>query len=455
MAAVQSSGAVLRAKKPFQTDHVTITGTMFQYQYMAYFNYYMSQVDTSDSSYQYMASYLQNYYMSYAMSAAADQCEVYATYAEAAHREGVKLDDADKANVTNYMNGLPSEAASYGYANVNNYLTAAYGSGVKTKDVKAMYELNLLCSKYEQQLGERMEDALTEQEVLDYFTENADKYITASYLGYSFNVSPKPVNSADYSSTEAYNAAVDAANAEYEQAKADALEKAKALCTATGSEDFTAKLAADGLTPTEGKGVIKANLSNEEVAAWIFDAENPAKVDETKYFSLEDNNKFTVVAYIMTKSASRDETVTKNVHYILNAASSLSAADAAAFVEEFKASSIGQTKEVFTLNATAKGWSDYIHIVENANPSAFNIEAVNTWLADAKAGDIFTTTTTVSGTEANIIVFVDSLGESQWYVNAKIDFMNANLEKWLGEHKTEYNLKVDLSYWQDEAAEAA
>ncbi|GEM_PF-5379112 len=450
LAAVQSSGAILRSKKPFRTEHVTITGSMFQYQYMSYYQYYISQVDESMEQY---LQYLQNYYLSSAMSAAESDCEVYAVYGEAAHQAGLKLDDSEKETVQTYMDNLEYTASYYGYSSLSAYLSAAYGEGVKAKDVKAMYELTLLCNKYETQMAADMEAAITDDDVVKYYEDNADDYITASYLGYSFKATLATVNSSDYSTTEEYNAALQAAQDKFALDKLEADAKAEALTHATSAAEFTAMLAEDSLTPTAGTDVVKANLSQDDVIAWIFT--DKAAVNATKAFGAGSDSEYTAVAYIITKSAGRDETVTKNIQYIVNTADKLTQETADKFVAEFKASDLGMSKESMLALATTYELTDASQYAENVVPADFNLTAVSEWLASDAAvpGAVAAISGTLNETAYTLIVFVDSNGDPAWKVSAKTDCLSGKVENWLTEAKTTYNLKTDLTYWMSDDAE--
>jgi|GEM_PF-520303 len=243
---------------------------------------------------------------------------------EAAAEEKMTLDDTDRENVETTINGIKSAASSLGIT-FEQYILEVFGEGVTEQMIREFTELTTLANKYylKKYEGFRYTDADYEK----YYNENKTSYQYADFISYSFSFSTDSETSTDEAKEKAAK--------EKAKAYADDLAKCK---TEKEFKDYVRKYLKNNpslvISTTEGEMTAAQlessidetidKLSYEKYAyevtssagKWLFD-ESRKNNDTTV---IENANSYLTI--MVTKSAYRDETVTKNVRHILFTADS-------------------------------------------------------------------------------------------------------------------------------------
>ena len=336
---LSDNGILLRSKTVMETENFKVTGTMMKYAAMSTYNNMVSQWGEE------IAQYLQFDNMKESAQVALNQ---YLIYAEAAKEAGVALDDDDYATIDANLEALESVAASSGYSK-NAYMSMAFGKGIKEKDIRDFYELVLLATKYENQIYDETEDAVTDEEINEYYKANIDTLAVADVLKYSETLTLDAGLSAD----------------EKTAMKSEFLAKFDAMGAATSEEEFKTALLAyltekaelegtaddeEALSPEAEVENALATLSASEVslaeaAEWLFetndedehvrlagdvkvfvdddDADDDAAEEETEESEeaeeVEEGSAatYTVEAYFVVKAPYPNDTITKSTGHIL------------------------------------------------------------------------------------------------------------------------------------------
>lgn len=337
---LSDNGILLRSKTVMETENFKVTGTMMKYAAMSTYNNMVSQWGEE------IAQYLQFDNMKESAQVALNQ---YLIYAEAAKEAGVALDDDDYAAIDANLTSLESAAASNGYSK-NAYMSMAFGKGIKEKDIRDFYELVLLATKYENQIYDETEDAVTDEEINEYYKENMDTLVVADVLKYSETLTLDAGLSAD----------------EKTAMKSEFLAKFDAMGAATSEEEFKTALLAYLTEKAELEGTADddkvlspeaevedalatlsaSKVSLAEAAEWLFEtndedehvrlagdvkvfvddddaAEEEAEESEESEESEETEEgsatTYTVEAYFVVKAPYPNDTITKSTGHILMA----------------------------------------------------------------------------------------------------------------------------------------
>lgn len=111
------------------------------------------------------------------------QAEYILTYCEAAREAGVKLEDADKADVDTYIDNMKAMADA-NKVKFSAYLKSWVGEGVSERDCRKALELSVLATKYQNKLTEEKGAALTEEEISKHVAENKANFYSTKYTYY-------------------------------------------------------------------------------------------------------------------------------------------------------------------------------------------------------------------------------------------------------------------------------
>ena len=228
------NGIILRGKTVMETDNFKVSGTMMQYAAMSTYQNMVSQWGEE------IAQYLQFDDMKESAKTALNQ---YLIYAEAAKEAGVALDDEDFADIDANIDAMEEAAAANGYS-TKSYIAMLFGKGVNEKDIRDFYELVLLANKYETQIYDETEAAVTDEEIDEYYKENIDTLAVADVLKYSETLT------------------LDASLSDEEKAaqKAEFLAKFDAMGAAANEEELRSAL----LTYLTEKATEEGTLDDEE-----------------------------------------------------------------------------------------------------------------------------------------------------------------------------------------------
>lgn len=316
-ARLADSGVILRSKTAAKSENYEITGTMMAYLYSSNYQNYASYisylgVDTSKSLKSQPCSYTteaNGTWFDYFVAMTKDYATQLLALCEAAKKNGVELDDSDRADIDASIAALEEAAKNYGYSS-NQYLAALTGSGVNVKDVRKCMELTSLASKY----STIYQDSLTytNDELESYYSENTDDFEGVDYYVYT-------INSTDFMEKDPDGNPVGDTSA----ASASAYEAAQKIAAAANTDEYLSLLReymADslGMEETDIDTAVENAFKRHSVASsissvseWAFSA----NAGDVHLAGNEGDSSFAV--YCLTKPSYRDETETRNVRHIL------------------------------------------------------------------------------------------------------------------------------------------
>ena len=478
---LQNSGAMMRASSAIKTDNYTVSGTMVSYffnsQYSAFLQNYGSiasylGLDTSKSLKEQPCSMIENgTWFDYFMGTTTAYVEELLTCCEYAKANGITLDESDEAEIDKAIEALNETAFNSNYS-LNGYISAVYGSGVKVKDLRAAMEMTLLANKAAIAANDKLKAALTEENIVAYFDEHPENFLSASYAVQEFEATLATIDKDDYADTAAYDAAVADAKAAYEAEKADLLAQAKEYEGAKDYQAFLDKLTADITAKYDGyydddsslnesereakeKNQIAADLEaalvegyayqdptaeeSDELAKWIF--ADGRKVGDTYVIEDEDEEKgtYTVYAYCVASTVAREDYTTVNMAYAMFPASEAASSTVAA---DLKTKLAGvTTKEAFE-NVMKDQSSSGHGVIENLRKNTFGIETVDEYLyADGRvAGDCEVIN---CGTEYIAVVLYMGEGDVAWHAAAAEYALTEQMNAWYEEIATTYAVTVN------------
>lgn len=486
ISALSSAGVFNRNRIIMKSEHYQIDANMMQY-YMAYsyeqwyntYSNYMSYLSFNTSAPWYSQAFNAGnnaaflYYPEGAEDATWYDYFVYLTksnatnvliYCEQALTDpdyDATLTDEDneaiEETVTSMRNTFDMYKSLYSqmnysyYNNFNQYLSAVYGSGVHTKDIRNMAKLIYIGSKYYNDKSGRVLNAIkADQSAIDaYLAEHEDSYLYADYVSYAFTVTKDNVSEDDYKdeagtlNEEAYNAAVAAAKEKFEAKKAEfetAIEKLAATKTeeeyrAVLSEYLTGVYENDDKEDTETTvekqveealdkiaTADRAFSTSNELGCWLFgyvyeeksdedtdtdtdadadaDAElektDRAKVGQTKVITTSDSDSsYSKTVYMVTKEAAIHHTVSHDIQYALFLTTGTYGTDKLSAEDAAKA-----LYDRFTAEGNTKKMSELLEELGYETVSAFEDEdyvegnsgltGFDTWIYgdEAKPGDV-------------------------------------------------------------------
>lgn len=327
---------------------------------------------------------------------------------EAAKADGVELSDADLDTVEKTIQNIASAAESVGM-DFNDYILAVFGEGITEDMIRDYAKLTALTNKYYLKVYDSY--TYTDEDYEKYFEENKTSYQYADFLQYNFSFAATGDTSA---TEEEQNAAKEKAKAyadnlaqcttagEFKNFLRDYLSKNPSLISAVAAADHE-------LTEQELTDAIEQEVENtayrkyayevtSNAGKWIFDLSRKTR-DTTV---IENANSYTVL--MVTKTAYRDETVSKNVRHILFTPASYQS-DAAATEDAASAAALQKANEVYeswksgdqteeSFAALAKQFSDDTGSKENGGlyedvTAGQMVTEFNDWLFDRnrKPGD--------------------------------------------------------------------
>lgn len=227
---------------------------------------------------------------------------------EAAREAGVELDDEDMAVIDEQIAQFKSMAESSGIA-LEEYIKNACGKYTEEKDLRRIYELSLLASKYMQDVVEAAD--VSDDALEAYVNENPDNFTTVNYLNYTFDYRDIAGNDADDDAKASARTSVSdyaselAALTDAESFKAYIRNYAESVLGMSGDE------LEEEIASTERNNYSKADAGDDELTLWLFGA----KAGETNSEVQNDGDNVAVV--MVTREAGRDTAALKNVRHIL------------------------------------------------------------------------------------------------------------------------------------------
>ncbi len=512
LSVISEGGYLLRWTTVAESEHYSVTGTMLSYYFYQSYRYFLGSYG---SLVQYLGlntgASLKNQTMQnsgqtwfdYFMSSVKSEIEQMLVYCEEARARGIKLDDADYADIDKALKSLEEAAAESGYS-VSGYITGMYGTGVKKSDIRRALEMSQLASKASEAVSKEFKNGVTDDEITKYFDEHPASFLTAGILTYTFSVT-KPDKDED--KTE-YNAKVEELNkranelktcktvdefkafvanyvaeTEFDGIYADQTEKVDPEKLPSGDALTERKnaiiksavelaLAGKDATLTTDKDDAAVALSNVEVEltkkvasaltamvndsfAWTDDKDNneglwvsdeSRKAGDTYLFnndSDEDATSYTVTVDMFTEAMHRDDSASRNVGHILFSTSDYADKDSAkAKAEEILAQiKDGLTKESFE-KAANEYTSDSSVFYDNVVPGQM-VTNFNDWLFDdeRKVGDTGVVETNYG---YHIMYYLgEDTEQPVWRVNARGYVANEKLEEWFKSATESYKVTIN------------
>ncbi len=361
------SGVLERNTVYVSSENFEVTGTMlpyyenlaysstFEQYYYLYYNYYYS--GDAAKAYNAVAQLMSGYTLNDFFDSAVASAKELVALAEEAVANDVALDEEDVAEIEESLKGFSA---------------SSLGTGVKKKDVRKALELQYLASKYATELAQKLENDVTEEDILAYVAANKANYYTADALKYDFVLKAEDYEDDGVAYVAAEKLAdrfADALNAassadefkklviEYEVEKGiDALiaenkgsldtpdeavlDAAKAelvenLFEAVVKDAYFDSGVTDNATYAELFETVATKLyatcisavadietsesysaaADDEAIAWLSEAET--KEGDTKLFENSTEEEYSKSVYIVTKAMHLDESATKDVAHIL------------------------------------------------------------------------------------------------------------------------------------------
>ncbi len=316
---VDESGIILRSQIAAKSENFEVDGVMMSYffnsavsPYNSYFSYL--GVDTTKSLKDQAFSEEQSWFDYFAESTKTTVGELL-SLCEYAKANGIELTDEAKASVDETIKTIEANAALGGYT-LDQYLLAAFGSGMKVKDVRACLELSALAELAYDAYIETLD--YTDEELQAYYEANKEKFDGIDYIDYAIPASDFTVYGEDGKATSETADDIAAAKAEAEKfAAAESVEEFKSLIAAYLNEHHADHEGHSELENDQAaedayvRHAVASSITDEELSKWAF----AAAVGDTKIEANEDGDVFTV--YFIAKTAYRDEEQNRDVRHIL------------------------------------------------------------------------------------------------------------------------------------------
>lgn len=319
--ALDKTGIFLRNNVVAETENFEFDSAMMAYVYSStYMNYssYLSMlgVDPNVSLKQQECTFAEGQsWFDYFVSISKEQVSEILALCEAAHAAGITLGEEEIATIDANMETIKSEAATYGYTNIDTYLMAMTGNPVKLNDVRRCLELSALASKYTTECVTSL--TYTADELAAYRDEHSADFLGIDLYSYSFNTSDYSFNDEedvktlmDLAKKDAEALASNKNLKDFTAALKAIIDEDTTIGTNETEEEFEQRKA-DILESYLQKHVVKASLT-EKVAKWAYDE---AKLYDTFVDSETSATKCTV--YMLVKDEYIDESTSRNVRHIL------------------------------------------------------------------------------------------------------------------------------------------
>ncbi|MBR5312836.1 MAG: peptidylprolyl isomerase [Clostridia bacterium] len=312
------TGYFLRSETAAQSENFEVDGAMMTYFFHSNYQSYASYAsylgfDTSISLKAQECSLYQSgsgyTWFDYFASLAQSYVNELLALCEAAHANGVTLDDADKASIDASIDNLTAMSEMYGYS-LNQYLITAFGAAINGDDVKNCLELTALASKYSTQY----------MASLNYSDEQLEAYYDANKANFEgVDVIAITIPSSTYQETDADGNPVGDATSSSAAAEA----KANEMAASSSADEFNAAIR-DFLVNDRGNAEADVDAMVEQcysahvtaatlgsAAEWAFSA----SVGDTYVSGGAGASQYTV--YYLAKTAYRNDTPGRNIRHIL------------------------------------------------------------------------------------------------------------------------------------------
>ncbi len=317
---------------------------------------------------------------------AANALQTTYNYYIKAKEDGYKLTDEQKDAVKKELDAVKSAAKTYGFTNVNKFLSAYYGKGCTLADYETYLNVNAMYNGYFTKLQEAFAPSAEEIQAKYDEDHGAFDLVNFSYKTVTAESTSVPAEGGEQSekgeNTDPTGDTETPTTTVYsDEAKAEAKETADA---------YAEEMPEDADTSTNNKSAVTANF-NEEIANWLFDAER--KEGDVKVFAKDEEG----ISYYTVRFNSLDTNdycrVKANIISITKDKEDAEPKEGEQTAKEkyealIKAVEDGMSDEAFSEAASALG---YTVTVSPVNHTYAN-EEIRSWLFDEsrKAGDLKT-----------------------------------------------------------------
>ena len=152
----------------------------------------------------------------YFMTQVKSEVETFVIYANAADQNNISLDDEDRAEIDEVIEGIDKTLKAYGVS-----YSEWFGKGVTKRDVRRCYELKYKAKKFAEFFQDKLENEVTDDEIVNYRESNKELYYTADCLTYTITSSSKGMTAEQFAESKKF-----------------AKESADAIAKATSPEQF-------------------------------------------------------------------------------------------------------------------------------------------------------------------------------------------------------------------------
>lgn len=458
---LSDNGIILRGKTVLETENYKVTGTMLKYAAMSTYNNMVSQWGEE------IAQYLQFDNMRDSAQTALEQ---YLVYAEAAKEAGVTLDDKDYENIDANINAIEEAAEINGYSK-SSYMAMAFGKGVKEKDVRAFLELATLATKYEDQIYDETEDAVTDEEINDYYIANVDTLAVADVIKYTETLTLDEALSEDEKTAkkEGFLAKFDAMGAAVseEEFKTALLAYLTDKATEEGTLDDESAASPETQVENAYTTISKSEVSLADAADWLFEMDgethlraagevkvftdgDDAEAEETEEAEDEtesesesaSSNTYTVEVYYIVKAPYPNDEITKSTgHILIDFDSYETAEEAKAKADEVYAEYLAgeQTKDSF--EALAEKYTDDSGVFYNNISEGEMVAEFEAWVYDEAR--VYGDTGIVETEYGYHIMFFT--GEETWLAESRDTIVSEKTGDIYTDYQDKYPVKVNES----------
>ena len=263
---INSSGIIMRYSKAVVSDNYAISGNMLDYMlkskyedflnnYSSYLSYFSLDTSKSLKAQTYgegneksLLGDFEGTWYDYFMSSVKSEAEQILVLCELANEKGITLEEDDKKNIDDAIDALKLTASTYGYS-LDSYIGMVYGEGIKTKDIRASFELAALASKSAEALDEELMGKITDDRISTKYDENKQIFNVVDYAVYPITVEYADV-AADLidgytSSTELTDEQATTVLAEYSKRIEAAKAKAEVFKEYTSADAFVDAMYSD------------------------------------------------------------------------------------------------------------------------------------------------------------------------------------------------------------------
>ena len=239
----------------------------------------------------------------YLMEQAVFYAEDFLLFCEEAAKRGIALDEADLEKIKTEMANIETAAKEAGFKNADAYLVETFGKGLTVGAYEGFVTKSALASKaYNAIIGAYAYD----QAAIDaHYASNENSFKYIDYLSYTFQVNEEKGITAEMAEASATELSVNVTEDAF-------LKAAEAVILANATEEEKATLDMDAKLNAL-RTVGGAYTAEDTFSEWAYGAE--AKVGQTFVDKDAENGIYTV--YLLTKTPSKNESVTVDVRHIL------------------------------------------------------------------------------------------------------------------------------------------